>query len=229
MSAHRATPARSSGLLCVSLVIGEKLLQYAGWIGKEFPSHSVVLRLLVPHGGEASVVQEEYLRTRVGHEDRGVGGDDELRVAVDELTHSPQHSQLARRGQGRFGFVEDVEAIPTEAIEQERKKGLPVRLFVKRPSSVGLNNPRGGGRFGVHPFDVGRDVEKALSAEEEAVLGPLSGPYQSQVFVQLGVRGPRGKLKVDRPSLRVESPRGGDPFQQGGLAATVFTDNERDV
>src|SRR4029434_6514139 len=65
--------------------------------------------------------------------------------------------------------------------------------------------------------------------EEEAILRPLKGLHQSQVIVQFGVRGPRGESKVDRPSLRVESPRSGDPLQQGGLAATVFTDDERDV
>ena len=63
----------------------------------------------------------------VGHEDWGVGRDNKLRGVVDELMHSPQNSQLTRRRQGRLRFVEDVQAISTETVEKERKKGLPPR------------------------------------------------------------------------------------------------------
>src|SRR5262249_60750862 len=122
----------------------------------------------------------------------------ELTLVCNGLMESPQNRQLTRRGQGRFRFVEDVEAIPTEAVEKEGEKGLPVRLLVKRPSSVRVNDPGSKRRFGVHAFDVGRDIEKALGPEEEAVLGTLNGLRQSQVVVQLPRRGPRGKPKIDR-------------------------------
>ena len=53
--------------LCVFLVIGEELLKHVAGIGKKRFGHRVVLGLLVPLLGEAGFIQQEYLRSRIGH------------------------------------------------------------------------------------------------------------------------------------------------------------------
>jgi len=52
-------------------------------------------------------------------------------VFFDKLVDPPKYGQLSRRGQGRLGFVEDVQAIPTEPVKHEREEGFSVRLLVK--------------------------------------------------------------------------------------------------
>jgi len=58
------------------------LLQHVCGIGQELPGDGVVLGLLLAHGPEALGVEEQDPGARIGHEDRRVGGDDELRLLL---------------------------------------------------------------------------------------------------------------------------------------------------
>ena len=76
----------------------------------------------------------------VGHENGGMRGDEKLGILVDEVVDSAHKGQLAGRGESSFRLVEDVESLSGEAIHDERKERLPVRLFVERPRTIRVGN-----------------------------------------------------------------------------------------
>ena len=79
----------------------------------------------------------------------------------------------------------------------------------------------------VEPFDLGRDVEEALGAEEEA--SARSGvPDEPERGVKRRFRGARRELEIDRPALDVEAEGDRDRLQDRGLAASVLDDEVGD-
>jgi hypothetical protein len=53
----------------------------------------------------------------MGHENRRVGGDDELRIMLHQIVHPRKHGELPLRREGRFRFVKNMKAFADEAIE----------------------------------------------------------------------------------------------------------------
>jgi len=93
------------------LVAVEKIAGDAEMLGLfVFDGMNAVLTELVNHG------------VGVGHDDGRVGGDDELGAFADEIVDEGEGTQLALRGEGGFGLVEDVEAVAVQSIRQQRKE-----------------------------------------------------------------------------------------------------------
>ena len=76
----------------------------------------VVFGVFVLGGGDALLVEVVEGGLGVGHEDGGVGGDDELGALLGEFVYAGEEGELALGGEGGFGFVENVEAVGSEAV-----------------------------------------------------------------------------------------------------------------
>jgi hypothetical protein len=138
---------------------------------------------------------------------------------------------LAGGREGGFGLVEEVEAVAGEAIFQERDEGLPVGLFVEGFATVSFDEGRvvGAQRWdGVEAFDFGGDVEVGLGAEKETGAWALLAAGETNVAVELGMRGAGVKVEVARAAFGVEAGGDGEGFEEGGFAAAVFADDESD-
>src|SRR5439155_21626575 len=100
------------------------------------------------------------------------------------------------------------------AVQRQRQERLAVGLLVERPTAVG-------GRKGlmlVERLDLGRDVEEALGAQEEAVALAPDVAGEPQGCVQLRLRAAGSEAEVLAPAFGVEAGRDGNRFQDGGLA-----------
>jgi hypothetical protein len=73
---------------------------------------------------------------RVGHDDRRVGGDDELRAALQEVVDEPEGGELARRAEGCLGLVEEVEPVAPEPVLQQGDERLAVRALVQADAAI---------------------------------------------------------------------------------------------
>src|SRR5947209_20397875 len=71
-------------------------------------------------------------RLRIGEHYRRVGSDNELRALLDQLVDAPQERQAVLRRQCGLGLIEDVEAVRTEPVQENREERLAVRLLVER-------------------------------------------------------------------------------------------------
>src|SRR5688572_24814605 len=72
-------------------------------------------------------------------------------------------------------------------------------------------------------------VVQRLCPKEEGVLCPTSTPNETHRLEELGMRGPRAKPKVSCASLRVQTPRHSNGFEQCRLPRAVLTHKESDT
>lgn len=105
----------------------------------------------------------------IGHDDGGMGGDDELGLLLDEVVNSSDDGELAAWRESCFRFVEEVEAFSVEAINHEGDERFAVGLFVECTLAVGWTDWRTRARFGIELFNFCRDVEEAFGSPEEAI------------------------------------------------------------
>ncbi len=129
-------------------------------------------------------------------------------------------SALATHRERGLRLVEDVEALGTEAVHDERDEGLAVGLLVQRPAAV-----RGDGIGDL--LDVRRDREEALRPQEVAGPGTGRAAYQAEVPVQRGVRGTGRDGHVLTAALSVETGGDSDRLGQRRLAAAVLAGQQR--
>src|SRR4051812_36765942 len=113
-------------------------------------------------------------------------------------------------------------------MRREREEGLAVRLLVERDPAEAIDDP-GAAAFCIETLDLGRDVEVALGAQEEAVLRTAVTADRPHALVQARLGASRAKLKVLRATLCVEAGEDRDRFDQGGLARAVLADEKRDL
>ena len=117
-----------------------------------------------------SVVEREDLRAWEAEQDGRVGGDNELRGAVgaEHVMHEDEHGELALRGEGGFGFVEEEEAVLAHAGFEQGQEAFAVGKLVEAATA----HREGFGAFGLASgvelvHGVGQ-VEEAFRAQEEA-------------------------------------------------------------
>jgi hypothetical protein len=191
--------------------------------------HRVVLSLGVADLGDAIFIKLIDRGMGVSHENWGVGGDNELRALSDELMDSQQGGHLSVWGEGSLGFIKDVEAAGIEPVHEQRHKGLPMRLLVKRTWPIGWSDQWCAGIFFIELLDLGGDVEETLSSQEVAVTGSPDTARQAQILVQwrVGTAGP--EVQVPATAFSIESPCDCDRLEEGGLSAAVFPYEEGDA
>ena len=133
--------------------------------------HQQVMRRLLQFGELQPVVRDLVdVGAGVGHDDRRVGADDELRSAFHELFYPAQHIHLPRRREGGLGLVEDIEPVPAEPVFEQAQEAFAVRLPVERLVAVIAVYAVG------YLVDFGGDVVETFGTQEIAVarLQPAS-------------------------------------------------------
>ena len=150
-----------------------------------------------------------------------MGHDDELRPVLDQLVDRAQRRQLAVGRQRRLGFVQQVQAVTLELVEQDAHERLAVRARMQVAAIAARAD------LLVH---IGRDVIEAFGAHEIAVPGSQHAARHAQVP---GQRRPFAhsieQLNGHGAALDPEAQRQRDRFQDGRLAAAVLADEEGHV
>ena len=104
-----------------------------------------------------------------------------------------------------------------------------MRLFVRRRSAERRQDRWRNARFGVEPLDFCADVEIALCTQEKTVARTTNTTHKTNPVVKFRFRCAGGKPKIAAPALGVEPRRHRDRLEQGRLAASVLTNQERDL
>ena len=96
---------------------------------QERAGHAVMFRIFVFYLLQTALREFVDGGVRVGHDDRRVGGDDELRLPLDQLVHRRQEGELSLRGESRFRFVEQIEAVTAQPVDEQ--VGNPITRSIK--------------------------------------------------------------------------------------------------
>ena len=67
----------------------------------------------------------------VGEQDGGMGGDNKLAALFRKLMQTGEHRHLPQRGQSCLRFVEQIQAVPPQAVLEQGKKAFAVGTFVE--------------------------------------------------------------------------------------------------
>ncbi len=155
-----------------------------------------------------------------------MGGDEELGALFHEAIHEDQEAELALRGEGGFGLVEDVEAVAVNATGEKGEKSFAVGLRVERFAAVGMKDA---GIGAVEAVDLGGEGVETLGAQKITVGAKAGVAFEDQAFLQiLGVGGVGGEPEILAAALGVETPFDGDRLDEGGFARAVLADEKRD-
>lgn len=92
--------------------------------------HLVAVRVLVFAGMDGTVIKCQDLRARQAQQNGGMGGYDELGAVSGAAVYFHQERQLALRREGGLRFIEQVEAVRTEAVLHQLQKALAVGFFM---------------------------------------------------------------------------------------------------
>ena len=150
-----------------------------------------------------------------------MGRDDELCIleAAESVVNEDEEGQLALRGEGGFGFVEEEEAVAGEFAFEEGEEGLAVRAGVQALAAIAGKNPRTEDLF-VQFIDGGGGVEEAFCTQEKAcagscVEGEAEGADQGigGVIVLGGVM-----LEIAVAALGAEAVMPSDSFKECGFS-----------
>ena len=146
----------------------EEDLEHALWIRQEVAGDPVMLGLLVGDALDAGGRKLIDERVGIGHQDRRMGGDDELRFFQHQVVDAGDDRKLAFGRERGLGLVQQIEAIAAEAVQHQREEGFAVRLLVQRAVTVGWADRRTAGS-GIELLDFGGDVEETFRAEEKTI------------------------------------------------------------
>ena len=135
-------------------------------------------------------------------------GDDDLRPPADKLIEDYEEGELPARGKGGFRFVDQIETGAAEAVREERKEGLAVRLFMQGAATV--RRGQQAWLVSLVAFQLSREIEERLRPHEVAVLFTPGVSDHLEGVVQRGLRRAGGKPNVAAASLRIEARRDGD-------------------
>lgn len=116
-----------------------------------------------------------------------MGGDDELRPVLYELMDPSQGGQAVLGGERRFGLVEQVEPVGSEAVEQDRQKRLAMRLLVQRGAALGAEG------IAVELLEVAGRREQTLGAQKEVGSWSANAAHESNRVLELRVDRPVGE------------------------------------
>ena len=92
--------------------------------------HLVAVRVLVVAGMDGAVIEGQDLRAGKAQQDGRMGGDDELSAAFGTAADLHEKGQLALGREGRFRFVQQIEASGAEAVLHQLQKALAVGFLV---------------------------------------------------------------------------------------------------
>ena len=187
----------------------------------------IVFCLPVLHRPDGPLPQQQYLPLGVGHQQGGVGGDDQLGAGLHQPVNFRQQGQLPGGGEGLPRARPAGRCLAPKPVVHQAEEALPVGLVVQGLAAVALVEAVPGLVVG-QPVHLAGDVVEALRPQEKAVLGAVGAPVQPQVVVQPGVGVPGGKGEVPGAPLGVESQGQGHGLQQSGLAAAVFPHQKGD-
>lgn len=141
------SPREERGLSLVGFLeqgrgLMEELLQEAFSVAGEAADDLKRRGVFVGDLVEVAVVEGEDLRAGVAEQDRRVGGDEELGVlvAAKGVVDEDEEGELALRGEGGFGFVEEEEAVAGELVLEEGEEGFAVRASVEALSTIRLED-----------------------------------------------------------------------------------------
>ena len=153
---------------------------------EEVAGDTEVFGVLVFDAFDSFFDEEIDIAVGIGHEDRGVGGDDELGMVADEVVDAGEDAHLAGGRQGGFGFVEDVNALAAEAMQQEGKEGFAVGLLVQAFAAVRSKQPAAKRLF-VEILDFSSHGVNAFGAEKKSVHRAMRRALEREETMELGV------------------------------------------
>ena len=108
--------------------------------------------------------------------------DDELAAMIHEPLHEREHGKLALRRERRFGFVEKIEPVALQPVQQEREKGFAVRLLVQR-STAKRREAVAAVFHLVQLLEFRRHIVKTLRAQEPSVTR-IARPREPQRAIE---------------------------------------------
>ena len=117
-----------------------------------------------------------------------MGGHHKLGALPHQQVNLSQQGELAAGGQGGLRLVQQVEALPAEAVLYQGQKALTVGLGMEGFSAVAVGQPR-------DSVDIAGRVIKALLPEKEAVPGVGAAGY-GEIVPQgrVGIPGGEGEV-----------------------------------
>src|SRR5213075_437667 len=155
----------------------------------------VVFRLSVLDLRDAAFGEQINHRVGISQQDGRMRSDDELRLVIDQPVQQRQHAQLPLRRQRCLWLVKQINAVPLQPVQQQREKGLAVRLSMEGLLAVTILHAQ----F----LDLRREVVKAFRAQEETVRRMAGAAFQPQKVAQMRVSRERGEVKVFSSSLSI--------------------------
>ena len=169
-------------------------MQHPLRVFQKTPGELIVLRLPVFRHRYARLPQLIDPGAGKGHQNGRMRGNDKLGILLHQLVQHDHQRQQPGGRQRRLRLVQQIQALPAEAVLHQRKKALPVGLVVQGHAAVAVNQP--GTRGGLIQFvNVGGHVVKTLRPEKEAIFG-IAPPGGGQELAQWRVGGPGGKGEI---------------------------------
>lgn len=214
----------NAGALSLSSFL-QKQFQHPLRILQEAARVCVMGGLPVIDSADAVIAQLQDLRAGPGHQDRRMGGDDQLGIPLHQTVNFDQHVHQAHRRQGRLRLIQEIQAVPPKAVAHHRHEALPVGLPVQRYPAIAIDDPTSEGGRRVQLLDVGGHIVEALRAQIEAA--PRIAVFrQRNMSVELGMGGVGGEVEIAGSSLGVEAEADCDRLQEGGFPAAVLPHQE---
>ena len=112
--------------ILLSVLICQQVFQYFFSVVDEKFRYLIAGCFFVRAAVNRPFVKAADLRIGNSQQNGRMGGNDKLRTFLHTPDDFPEQCQLSLRRQGRFGFVQKIQAIRTEIVMYQSKKTLPV-------------------------------------------------------------------------------------------------------
>jgi hypothetical protein len=136
--------------------IPEQFIEEAFAIGGEAAHNLHWDSLLVGDFVERSVIEGNNSCIGIAEQDRGMSGDDELRVSVvvKSVVDEDEEGKLALWGERGFGFIEEKEARAAELVIEHGEEGLAMGPAMEGDSAIGVADETSAGGIAVEFIDM---------------------------------------------------------------------------
>jgi hypothetical protein len=123
---------------------------------------------------------------RIGEEDGGMGGDDELGTPEHQTMQMRQDRQLTLRRQRSLGLVEQIASTSPDPMFHQSEEGLPMGALMEGSTPVLIERPAA--PLSLAQFDLAGHIVEALSPEEPS-LPEVATTLDRKIPVQIRMRG----------------------------------------
>src|SRR2546422_6217216 len=168
-----------------------QMFPVSGWILEHAPRDLEMRRLFEIHTWERGIIERDELGIGIGHQNRRVGGDQELGAArLHQGVHLREKDELTLRRKSGLRLVEQEKTFLEPALD-DREKCLPMRAAVQRLAAiqrVGISRPTEL-RVSSACVEQGSEMGLELGSKEIAVTRPPAERRPEDVRKRASLRG----------------------------------------